>query len=140
MLFRCGGGGGGEGGGSRNELENRNGGEGGEGEDKLGVERREEESVTKDPDEGCSPSQVSTTSAPSNEVNGRRSCAIAKETQAAAQLSFTPLTQMVHLRESGGEETLLQRAERVSGGRFDAREPSCVVGLHTCGEDRKSVV
>ncbi|CAI8013428.1 Methyltransferase-like protein 25, partial [Geodia barretti] len=57
-------------------------------------------------------------------------------------VSFTPLTQLISLAnigeddvasESTGQESILEVAERESGGRFVRQGHTCIVGLHTCG-------
>ena len=58
-------------------------------------------------------------------------------------VSFTPLTQLISLAnigeddvasESTGQESILEVAERESGGRFVRQGHTCIVGLHTCGD------
>jgi hypothetical protein len=58
-------------------------------------------------------------------------------------VSFTPLTQLISLAnigedeaapESRGGESILEVAEKESGGRFVSQGHTCIVGLHTCGD------
>lgn len=54
-----------------------------------------------------------------------------KESKFSSRETFSPLT--MELRQHNIRE-LLVSAEEVSGGRFAASEPFCLVGLHTCGD------
>ena len=60
-------------------------------------------------------------------------------------VSFTPLTQTISLATIGEDETpvssqtrgqgsIMEAAERESGGKFVSQGPTCLVGLHTCGD------